>query len=99
MTEKGGGEEVEKGVEAELVVQALRLNTLSKLTFADSSRYTHLFLSCIYKIYLEYFTRPCNCSRLRSDHLVGTLGSIWSDFLCNSLCCHNSFQNSGLLTL
>ncbi|XP_063840903.1 LOW QUALITY PROTEIN: cytoplasmic dynein 2 heavy chain 1-like [Scylla paramamosain] len=40
--ESGGGEEVEKGVEAELVVQALRLNTLSKLTFADSSRFDEL---------------------------------------------------------
>lgn len=53
ITEEGrGGEDVEKGVEAELVVQALRLNTLSKLTFADSSRYKliqhiHLFSSGI----------------------------------------------------
>lgn len=30
---------VSEQVEAELVVQALRLNTLSKLTFADSTRY------------------------------------------------------------
>lgn len=58
MTEEaGGGEEVEKRVEAELVVQALRLNTLSKLTFADSSRYRpppHInFSLSICKISLE----------------------------------------------
>lgn len=55
MTTESGGEEVEKGVEAELVVQALRLNTLSKLTFTDSSRYrihpdSNLYSSSIYDI-------------------------------------------------
>jgi dynein heavy chain 2 len=33
---------LEEGVEKELVVQALRLNTLSKLTFADCARFDSL---------------------------------------------------------
>ena len=33
---------VEASVEYKLVVQALRLNTLSKLTFADCKRFDHL---------------------------------------------------------
>ena len=33
-------EKIDGGVEAKLVVQALRINTISKLTFSDSIRYS-----------------------------------------------------------
>jgi len=39
---KGVNISLEEGVEKELVVQALRLNTLSKLTFADCVRFDSL---------------------------------------------------------
>ena len=52
--EKGVGDEIE----SELVVQALRLNTLSKLTFSDSSRYfttwlCFLIIKCIHCVMFE----------------------------------------------
>jgi len=36
---KKQGEKVDAGLEAKLVVQALRINTISKLTFSDCIRY------------------------------------------------------------
>jgi dynein heavy chain 2 len=39
---KGLNSALEEGAERELVVQALRLNTLSKLTFADCTRFDSL---------------------------------------------------------
>ncbi|XP_055895255.1 cytoplasmic dynein 2 heavy chain 1-like isoform X1 [Biomphalaria glabrata] len=42
LSKKSGNVKVDANLEAKLVVQALRINTLSKLTFADSSRFDAL---------------------------------------------------------
>ncbi|XP_069942834.1 cytoplasmic dynein 2 heavy chain 1 isoform X1 [Cherax quadricarinatus] len=42
LLEEGKSTDIDTNMESELVVQALRLNTLSKLTFSDSSRFDDL---------------------------------------------------------
>lgn len=78
---------LEEGVEKELVVQALRLNTLSKLTFADCARFDSLvqdvfpdvrFTSSGYEELTAALKESCNdlgllCNENQVRHSYSTL--------------------------
>ena len=73
MAKKGGGDDVDEKKETEVAVQALRLNTLSKLTFSDCMRYDRM--TTFVRFMIHY----------RVTHLLADLGWVDLDLGCSTI--------------